>query len=165
MASPEIRTLCADDWEVWREVRLRSLADAPEAFGSKLADWQGANDREDRWRLRLENVEFNAVAVERDTVVGTVGGLRRGDDEVELISMWVAPEARGSGVGDDLVRAVVDWAESESVERAVLMVRRGNRHAVTLYERAGFVLVGPNPDDPAEDTMERVLDAADVATL
>jgi RimJ/RimL family protein N-acetyltransferase len=60
---------------------------------------------------------------------------------------------------------VIDWADSESAERVILAVRRGNRRAVALYERAGFVSAGPNPDDPSEDTMERVLDAADVATV
>ena len=165
MSSVEIRTLCADDWEVWREVRLRSLADAPEAFGSKLADWEGPNDREDRWRTRFDNVAFTAVAVvsEGGQVVGTVGGMHHPAGAIELISMWVAPEVRGAGVGDALVGAVIDWAGSVSAERVILAVRRGNRRAVALYERAGFVMVGPNPDDPSEDTMERVLDAASVA--
>ncbi len=101
----EIRTLCADEWAVWREVRLRSLAEAPEAFGSKLADWQGSNDREDRWRSRFDNVAFNAVAAvcEGGQVVGTVGGMHHSPGSIELISMWVAPEVRGTGVGDALL--------------------------------------------------------------
>ncbi len=158
MPSVEIRTLGADDWAVWREVRLRSLADAPEAFGSKLADWQGSNDREDRWRTRFDSVALNVVTVsDGGKVVGAVGGMHHSAGTIELVSMWVAPEARGTGVGDVLVDAVIDWAISESVGDVVLNVRRGNRAAVGLYERNGFVLVGANPHDVSEDLMIREL--------
>ncbi len=160
MAAFEIRSLGADDWAVWREVRLRSLADAPGAFGSQLADWQGPNDREERWRSRFDGVAFNAVAVTSDgqQLVGTVGGRHHSVGTAELISMWVAPEARGTGVGDALVEAVIGWATSERTRRAVLAVRRGNAPAVALYARSGFTLVGPNPDDVDEDLMVRELE-------
>ncbi len=151
----QIRILTADDWATWREVRLRALAEAPDAFGSKLADWQGDNDREERWRARFDNVAFNAVAAANSRVVGTVGGIHRGDGLVELISMWVAPEVRGSGVGEILIASGAEWAVSESVETMTLAVRRHNRHAIALYERAGFRLAGPNPDDAEEDLMVR----------
>ena len=162
MAACEIRLLDGDDWATWRDVRLRSLADAPDAFGSRLADWQGAGDREDRWRLRFAHVAFNAVAVVDDAVVGTVGALRHSPVTVELISMWVAPEVRGTGVGDALIAAVTDWAATTSIERVILNVRRGNHAAVALYERAGFELVGPNPDDDTECTMARTLAVGDL---
>lgn len=164
MPSYEIRRLGGDDWEVWREVRLRSLVDAPEAFGSKLVDWQGTNDSEDRWRSRFDNVAFNAVASFEGKpqgdrrVVGTVGGMHRSPGTVELVSMWVAPDVRGTGVGDALVEAVCRWARDESASRVLLAVRRGNERATSLYERSGFVLVGPNPDDDTEDLMSREVD-------
>lgn len=155
----EIRALGPGDWAVWREVRLRALADAPHAFGSKLVDWQGDNDREERWRERFDNVAFNAVAVADGRIVGTVGGMDRRDATVELISMWVAPEERGIGVGQALIAAVVDWAAAESVETVVLAVRRGNRHAIALYGRAGFQLLGSNPENAEEDLMARSISA------
>jgi GNAT superfamily N-acetyltransferase len=155
MSSFDIRILGPDDWAVWREVRLRSLADAPDAFGAKLADWQGVNDREDRWRTRFDNVAFTAVAVAHDErqVVGAVGAMHSSPGAIELVSMWVAPEARGTGVGEALIERVFGWAVSVSIGRVMLNVRRINRPAVALYQRAGFALVGPNPDDDIEDTM------------
>jgi len=49
----ELRTVDSDHWSVWRELRLAALAEAPRAFGSTLAEWQGPGDREERWRARL----------------------------------------------------------------------------------------------------------------
>ncbi|MFJ1458216.1 GNAT family N-acetyltransferase [Nocardia sp. N2S4-5] len=40
----EMRVLTADNWMLWRELRLQALAEAPQAFGSRLADWQGDGD-------------------------------------------------------------------------------------------------------------------------
>ena len=60
----ELQVLTPDDWRVWRQLRLAALAEAPHAFGSRLADWQGEGDREERWRARLGIPgSFNVVAV------------------------------------------------------------------------------------------------------
>ena len=60
----ELRVLTPDDWRTWRRLRLAALAEAPYAFGSRLADWQGDGDREERWRARLGIPgSFNVVAV------------------------------------------------------------------------------------------------------
>ena len=72
--------------------------------------------------------------------------------------MWVAPEVRGTGVGDALVGAVVDWAVTESAAELTLAVRPGNGPARALYERSGFVHVGAHPDQPEEDLMVRPTD-------
>jgi hypothetical protein len=92
----EMRAVSPDDWEIWRMLRLAALAEAPYAFGSLLADWQGRNDREDRWRSRLSIPgSFNVVAEIDDQPVGMASGVPTIEDSVvELISMWIAPTAR-----------------------------------------------------------------------
>ena len=57
-----IRQVGGEDWRAWRELRLNALRDAPEAFKTKLAEWQGDGDLEPRWRHRLKAVPFNVIA-------------------------------------------------------------------------------------------------------
>ena len=68
-----------------------------------------------------------------------VGGFRRVDPaEVQLISMWVDPRARGRGVATALVRAVATWAQELGARRVVLFVQEVNAPGQALYARAGF---------------------------
>jgi RimJ/RimL family protein N-acetyltransferase len=151
----EITRIAADDWEQFRAVRLASLSEAPEAFGSRHADWVDAPA--ERWRSRLTQVPLTLLAHEEGTVVGVVSGQPADETWVELISMWVAPEARGTGLAGQLICAVVDWATAQ--DRATyLMVRRDNVRARRAYERVGFVDTGVPEwwpaDEPPEHRME-----------
>lgn len=76
------------------------------------------------------------------------------EGQIELISMWVNPTARGQGVGDVAVRQVLAWARDKfPASHVVLSVKTDNDHARTLYERHGFVDAGPSPDNPDERLM------------
>lgn len=158
MPSPEIVPIGPESWEEFRAVRLASLADAPEAFGSRHADWVDAT--EEQWRARLSDVPLTLVARDGDiggTPVGVACGMPVGDDEVELISMWVAPSARGHGLAERLVAGVVAWA-GERDRSTYLMVREGNHRAIAAYARAGFVDRGVPEDWPGDVPRERRMD-------
>lgn len=140
----ELRVLTPDDWRTWRSLRLAALAEAPYAFGSRLADWQGAGDREERWRTRLSSPgSYNVVAVLDGRPVGMASGVPGAEDGVaELISMWVSPAARGHGVGDVLVQPVTRWAQHLGARLLRLTVAQGNEPAAALYQRHGFRRTG-----------------------
>ena len=55
-----------------------------------------------------------------------------------VISVWVAPEARGQGFGAAVIEAVATWAAASG--RTVLKLGVGdfNEVAIALYERLGF---------------------------
>lgn len=152
----ELRFLGADDWPVWRELRLAALAEAPYAYGSTLADWQGPGDREERWRGRLGAPgAHNVVAVRGGEHIGMATGVPAGEpDAVELISMWVSPAARGQGVGDRLIGEIARWAARGGAKTLRLSVMPDNRAAIALYERHGFKDTG-EPGDLLPDGVRR----------
>ncbi|PKH43591.1 Ribosomal protein S18 acetylase RimI [Nocardioides alpinus] len=151
MPTPELVHLDADGWRDFRDVRLASLADSPYAFGSRHADWVDAT--EERWRARLTDVPFTVVARCGSGLVGVVSGVPS-DDHVELISLWVAPAQRGTGLAGRLIAAVVAWATALGRD-TLLMVRDDNVQAIRAYERAGFADLGVPPDRPADEPRER----------
>jgi GNAT superfamily N-acetyltransferase len=119
---------------------LAALGDSPYAFGSTLAE--EAIKPPTWWRRRLaERVQF--VARLGDEVAGTAGGVAADDGRVaELVFMWVQPSARGQGVGDGLVAAVLDWAAHHGYGQVRLWVSLGNNEAERLYARHGFQTTG-----------------------
>ena len=151
----ELRSIDPDDWRIWRDLRLEALACAPDAFGSRLADWQDAE--EGRWRDRLSFAGRNFVAFLDDKPAGMVSGVLGDEPGVAvLISMYVSPFARGRGIGDSLITAVLDWAREQGAESVHLDVVVGNEPAATLYARHGFAFTGRAPaDSPGERTMIR----------
>jgi ribosomal protein S18 acetylase RimI-like enzyme len=141
----QMKVLTPNDWGLWRELRLAALRESANAFGAVLTDWQGDGDREERWRQRLTTVSFNVVADLNGAPAGMVSGAVNPPD-IELISLWVAPFARGKGVGAQLVETVVHWARGQQAARVILSVKTHNIPAIRLYRRQGFIEVGPSQE-------------------
>jgi ribosomal protein S18 acetylase RimI-like enzyme len=152
-------------------MRLAALAESPGAFGSRLADWLGDGDREDRWRGRLSIPgSRNVVAALRGEPSGMASGVPlspaprarppRERGAVELISLWVAPSARGHGVADALIEDIAAWAATLRSPALWLTVRENNTPAIALYRRRGFEHTGdrvPDEDDTGAAAEEIVL--------
>ncbi|MEV3963486.1 GNAT family N-acetyltransferase [Nocardia sp. NPDC050193] len=138
LATVHVRRLEVADWAVFRHIRLRSLVDAPHAFGSTLDTARRRAERD--WRaLLVGRAQFLAVVA--DAAVGTVG-ITGDEGEFHLISMWVAPESRGTGVADLLLHAVLEHATASGGGRIRLEVTEGNTAAERLYFRHGFRRTG-----------------------
>ncbi len=85
----------------------------------------------------VEKVLF--VADDEEGMLGVVGAFRRLDPgEVQLVSLWVDPRARGRGVARSLIRVVAGWAQGLGAGRVVLFVQEANTPGRALYVRAGF---------------------------
>lgn len=148
--TPSIRLAQPDDWSDWRLLRQRSLSEDPDAFSSSTAMWTGDDDTEERWRARVAAGPC-FIAYDGDRPVGMVAG-RLVDDGAELISMWVAPEARRRGIGRDLIEEVVRWSDGRPLS---LRVIDDNQVAITAYEQQGFQLETGTDDEGCRRMLRR----------
>lgn len=141
----EIRRLREDEWEAWRELRLRALADDPDAFGSTLERELAYSDALWRERTRLSAVSDRQamfVAEEGARLGGCAGAFLGEDGTPSVVSMWVEAAARGRGVGRALLGAVEEWARRLGKRRLVLHIVDSNGRAEAMYARAGFRRTG-----------------------
>ncbi len=138
----EIRRLTSADVVAYRELRLAALKDRPEAFGSTL-------ERESAeplawFRNRLGNTQVFG-AFRSSELLGIAGFARReGEKEKHkglLWGMYVRPDARNAGIGQQLIEAVIDFAR-QHVELIQLSVISDNEGARRLYTSLGFVEYG-----------------------
>lgn len=137
-----VRFAGPDDWEAWRDLRLRALQDSPSAFGSTY-EREAAFD-ETTWRDRLSAREPTSVAVlacRDDVPVGMGAGFGDLPGFVHVVAMWTAPEHRGQGVGAAVLDALAGWA-ADGGYRLHLDVNTANLAARALYERRGYVPTG-----------------------
>lgn len=141
----EVRTARPGEWRHVRDLRLRALADSPDAFGSTFERERAHAKREWlRWISGWERaVNRLLVAIDGQTWIGMAVGSRTDDDErAHLYAMWVDPGSRRTGVGRRLVEAVLAWAETEGATEIELCATAINRAAVVFYERLGFADTG-----------------------
>lgn len=124
-----------------RQIRLAALKDAPDAFGSTFAET--VSRPIESWDQQLRKLP-TFIAVLDGVDSGMVRSVPHPEQahRADLISMWVAPQARRTGVGAALIEAVIAWAKAEGYTQLLLDVCCHNTAAIALYEQKGFKPTG-----------------------
>ena len=95
-----------------------------------------------------EPVGLLLVARLREEPVGC-GALKfDGADRADIKRMWVAPAARGLGVGRRLLNELEDRARERGMRVVQLETNKTLREAISLYRSAGYVEVDAFNDEP-----------------
>ena len=142
MAAIIIRQLTEQDWSEYKTLRLASLQDAPDSFGSTFEKEQLFNEA--TWRARLTPAAVTAqlplIACLDGRGVGLAFGVqhKRCDNTAHVYQMWVTNSARGQGIGKQLLQKILDWAAQLNIAEVNLQVMVDNAAAITLYQRLGF---------------------------
>ena len=115
-----------------RELRLRALREAPEAFHA-TAESDAARPMSD-WEDLARGPGVVLIAGDW----AGMAGIFIDEHRPMLWGMWVAPEHRRSGVGRALLDAAADWARARGFEVLALEVFETAPGARAFYEAAGF---------------------------
>lgn len=139
-----IRTLAPSDVELFYSFRLRGLMENPEAFGSTFAEESvmPAEVRRSRFHCTEENFVLGAFG-EESRLIGVAGFYRETHLKLRhkgfVWGMYVAPEARGGGVGRALLSSLIERGKSlPGLEQICLDVVTVNEAARHLYLSQGF---------------------------
>jgi RimJ/RimL family protein N-acetyltransferase len=144
-----VRVLQADDAAAFQVLRLRALREHPESFGSSYEEEEG-RDLDEIARSFTAKGSSMFGAYDGTQLIGMTS-LNRSQraktcHRAMLGAMYVAPEARGQGVGRALIDAALSQARTiDGLEDVVLAVTVGNEAARHLYAQAGFTAYSIDP--------------------
>ena len=147
MSEFKIRVMEPSDWLAYKSVRLASLAESPDSFGSTYeresafiqAEWESRLDPIGRAKNALPLIaEYEAIPI------GVAWGLVHEPNTkvAHIYQMWVTPKARGKGIAKTLLDHIEAWALARNCNSIALSVTTSNESAVRLYETSGFVPSG-----------------------
>jgi ribosomal protein S18 acetylase RimI-like enzyme len=144
-----VRRVVEQDWAALRSIRLEMLTDSPSAYLETVADAETRTESE--WRFRAQRGATGhtnlGIAAEPATEPGRwaafMACLVDAPDRAHLVSVYVTPAHRGTGLADQMVGVVRDWARDEAaVSRLHLYVHEDNQRARAFYRRLGFTETG-----------------------
>ncbi len=84
---------------------------------------------------------YVAVALADDERAG-YAEIRMIAGEDQIYNIAIAPEFRREGIGEALLRHLIDKADADGCKLVTLEVRSGNEAAMELYKKLGFREVG-----------------------
>ncbi|MFF1902623.1 GNAT family N-acetyltransferase [Kitasatospora sp. NPDC058218] len=173
-----IRAVEADDWPKIKQLRLDALLDPAAAVAFHDTHEKASAQPDDFWQDRAAGAaagvaarQFVAEAAD-GRWLGTVSVLveRAGtatyfgevpeQPQTHLVGVFVRPEARGSGVSQELFEAALAWSWSLAeprIERVRLFVHQANGRAEAMYRKIGFEPTGhtlPSPWDESARELE-----------
>lgn len=129
---------------VWLETYPNEAAGISVKAIQEYLDWERQGMTE-RWQSAIEqpgdiNNNQRAVFVARasNKLVGIISPKVNNDGTHRLTSLYVAPEARGKGMGSKLIERVLDWHQGNDT---YLFVAPYLENAHRLYEKYGFKFI------------------------
>lgn len=144
-----ITPLQANEWALFRQLRLAALAESPDASSPTLESvedrdehyWQDAATRfaeSEQMVLLVARPDLGLMsAVADEQMVGHIG------------AMWVAPGARGQQLGNVMLDTGIQFLEGIGCLTIELSVTETNTVAIALYRSRGFELTGV--DEPLRE--------------
>ena len=154
MSDVHLRLLGPDDAERFQRLRLRGLQNTPEAFGTTYEEDLALPLAVVAERLQPARAPAGRAVVGAfldGVLVGFAGCMqepkRKSRHKAVVWGTYVAPEARGRGVGRRLLERLIGEARGwDGVERLTLSVVERAHAARRLYAALGFEPFGREPD-------------------
>lgn len=138
-----IRDACLDDAAAIARIYNQGIEDRTSTLETEL---RSPEEREE-WLAAHDGRHPVLLAIDPSGVAMGWGSLNRFNpraayDHVADISVFVAREARGHGIGDALIAALEARARAIGFHKMVLAAFPTNAPGMRLYERRGFTTVG-----------------------
>jgi RimJ/RimL family protein N-acetyltransferase len=143
-----IRRIRKEECDVYKEIRLRALKEAPYAF---LTTYNSAMQRsDDMWRQQVFEAATGAnqaifiVFSEENIPIGLAALYRSSTERKsgEMAQVWIAPEYRKREIGTELLGQVIHWGKENEITELEARIMEGNEQAIAFYKKNNFTETG-----------------------
>ena len=141
-----IRRLRTGEVDLFKQLRLIALQDAPYAFPSTYE--VASNRSAESWLEQAESTARGSdratfIAFSDDLPIGMAALYRREDkaEEGELLQVWVSADYRGTRLAWDLMDACFQWAGENKFRVIIAGMTKGNARALKFYIKYGFSMM------------------------
>jgi GNAT superfamily N-acetyltransferase len=145
-----IRRIRTGEADIYKQIRLASLRDAPYAYSSTLDS--ALRRSAGSWREQADGAAAGPdraifLAFDGDSPVGIAALYRlpSPDGAGEVIQVWVESGHRRRRVGWKLMDAVFAWARGNGFRTVAANIIAGNERAIRFYLAYGFSSAGHEP--------------------
>jgi L-amino acid N-acyltransferase YncA len=133
-----IQEMLPADWERVRAIYLAGIATGQATFETQAPSWE-------EWNA-AHLVVGRLVARNRETIIGWAAmspvSMRRAYEGVAEVSVYVAQDRRGEGIGRTLLAALISESEQNGIWTLQAAVFPENEATVALHRGCGFREVG-----------------------
>jgi phosphinothricin acetyltransferase len=138
MSDVRVERMRPGHWPAVRAIYAAGIATGNATLEREAPEW-------DAWDAG-HRADCRLVAVDGDRVLGWVAlspySARRVYEGVAWLSVFIAPDAQGRGIGRALVEAAVEASEAAGVWTVMVGILPENAASLTLHERVGFRRIG-----------------------
>lgn len=142
----KINRLTADDFLIYKQIRLESLLQDHNAFGSTYE--YDSIQADDYWKNALNSYHIFAI-FDGDKVIGCAGldidSMERFKHNSKLWGVYISKAYRGKGMASILIDAIIKYAREKNILQIYLSCMQANADAVEFYKRIGFEICGIMP--------------------
>ncbi len=151
-----LKEITQDDVQRYSEYRAKVIAAYPEEYGVNSEE----STAEENVLEKIKNLKDGQklfLAIEGETIVGVVGidalsqnmNTKRleGVRDAEVATLSVHPDYLRRGVGESMLRKLIEYARGQGFQQLFLHVRADNDKAKKLYEKTGFLATGETSTD------------------
>jgi phosphinothricin acetyltransferase len=133
-----IRPLLPSDWASVRDIYQEGIATGNASFSSAMPEW----DEWDQSHVKSGRL----AATENEEILGWAALTAISDRcvyaGVAEVSIYVTKNARGKGIGKQLLRALIDESEKNNFWTLESRIFPENQASITIHEECGFRIVG-----------------------
>lgn len=143
---PQIEILGPEQWQDYREIRLKALKSDPTAFGESYEREVVKSEQEIRQKLSNQDYQTYIARIDNKITAMAVSSLEKPqhvEHLAKLHSIFTDPDFRKQGIGSKLLERVLnDLHQNPITSRVILSVNNEQEVAKQMYEKLGFVQYG-----------------------